>query len=486
MKESITALLLIFSLSVCFASETKLLKIDQELQALVATEGVHYQWYKDGELVVNSNTQSLKIYESGNYEVEIVNENMQLDRLETTVAVNATGAIIRIFTIGDSTVQDYNAGYYPRRGYGQELPFFFNPANVQIINKGAGGTSSKSFYKNQWPAIRDALLPGDFVFIAFGINDRNPDTARYAPTSVGGGPAIFEGYLTKYINETKAKGGFPVLLTPSRRGSYQNGQPYDAWHDHPIAVRNVAKSLNVPLIDVDAKQKVVMQQLGEAYTSRYWYNIYPAGEYPNYPTGSNDNLHLQQMGAIETAKMITDGIKELSTDKNVSTLIPYLKPLFEVKVASNLKASDSLITRTLAYPQGITVTVKTIPKKAQLRNFLNWYEGPSKNVSSKTLYSFAMVSFPLSYLANFKGGVIAAIKDAQLTDLNSLIYPNPFTNNFNISTANQYLIYNADGVIVEKGSCPKNCLIGETLKSGMYLIEIQDDLGVSRIKVIKQ
>lgn len=467
-----------------FGKGTGTIQIDHQAHALVAPTGCHYQWFKDGEPLQGQRNQTLEIAESGTYSVEIGQEDGNTSEVEATVAVTATGAIVRIYTIGDSTVQDYTAGYYPRRGYGQELPFFFNTANVQVLNKAVGGTSSKSFYNDYWAAVRNALQPGDFVFIAFGINDRNSaDTARYAPT--GG---VFEGYLTKFVNETKAKGGFPVLLTPSRRGSWQNGQPYDAWHDHPIAVRTVAKSLGVPLIDVDAKQKAVMIQMGEGYIARYWHNIYEAGEYPNYPNGNNDDLHLQEMGAIETAKMVVEGITELSTDKNVKTLIPYIKPQYEVKVTSDLAASDSLITRTLSYPQGVTVTLKTIPKKAYLSKFLNWNGASNKNVSTKTLYSITMGTAATNYTAHFKGGVVTGLEETMSENRSkaSVFYPNPFEEALQLETSGTYSIYDVYGILLEKGSCEGKCTIGQRLPKGAFLLEFENMGTSQRVKITKQ
>ena len=64
------------------------------------------------------------------------------------------------------------------------MPLFFNTANVSVVNKAVGGTSSKSFYNLFWPAVRDGLQADDFVFIQFGINDRNNAyPARY--TTIG-------------------------------------------------------------------------------------------------------------------------------------------------------------------------------------------------------------------------------------------------------------------------------------------------------------
>jgi lysophospholipase L1-like esterase len=483
MKKLLLACFVLLSTHV-FGSASAEIKIDNSSHSLIAPEGTHYQWFRDNEPLQGQRRQSLEVTESGNYSVEVVDEVGAVSRQEATVAVTATGAIIKIYTIGDSTVQDYTAGYYPRRGYGQELPFFFNTANVQVLNKGIGGTSSKSYYNNNWAAVKNVLAAGDFVFIAFGINDRNSaDTARYAPT--GG---VFEGYLTKFINETKAKGGFPVLVTPSRRGSWQNGLPYDAWHDHPIAVRTVAENLGVPLIDLDAKQRVIMIQMGEAYIARYWHNIYVAGEYPNYPTGNSDDLHLQEMGAIEAAKMITEEI-QASTDKNLKTLIPFLKPLYEVDAASNLKASDSLITRNLAYPQGVTVTMKVIPKASYLSKFLNWNDGANKNVSAKTLYTFTMGTAATHYTAMFKGGVVTGLEEenAFVNEPEKItFFPNPFTETLQMEGAGSYSIYDVSGIVMERGDCKDKCQIGQHLPSGMYVLEYYVGNTVKRAKVTKK
>lgn len=42
---------------------------------------------------------------------------------------------LRVFTIGGSTVQDYNDGYAPRKGWGQMLSFFFDKSKAVVYNK---------------------------------------------------------------------------------------------------------------------------------------------------------------------------------------------------------------------------------------------------------------------------------------------------------------------------------------------------------------
>jgi hypothetical protein len=122
------------------------LVVNNENHTLDATEGAcSYHWYRDGIEIVGENDHSLSVLESGNYTVVAENLAEEVFQEQATLLVTATGAIIKIYTIGDSIVQDYTAGYYPRKGWGQVLPAFFNSANVQIVNKAVGGTSSKAF-----------------------------------------------------------------------------------------------------------------------------------------------------------------------------------------------------------------------------------------------------------------------------------------------------------------------------------------------------
>ncbi|MFN8438646.1 MAG: GDSL-type esterase/lipase family protein [Cytophagales bacterium] len=389
----------------CFAETSSKFLISQEdHQLLLNEEASYYQWLKDGVNVETTENNYINISESGTYTVIAHKENGEVYEEQITLLVSATGAIIKIYTIGDSTVQDYTAGYYPRKGWGQMLPYFFNSSNVQIINKAVGGTSSKSFYNNYWTAVKSLLTTGDFVFIQFGINDRNSaDTARYAPTSIGGGAGTFEKYITLMVNEARAKGAIPVLVTSVRRNAWNADKTvYDAYHDHPVAMRNLATTLKTPLIDLDAKMKTVMENAGEAYCTRFWYNNYIAGEYTNYPNGNSDNVHFQEMGAINNAALLVQGIKELSTDANMSKLIPYINPQYQTTVYPNpISGSDSLTTKTSLYPSGLTITLKTIPKKG--KTFQKWNNASGTQISTASLSTVTSGSVATTYVAVYSG-----------------------------------------------------------------------------------
>lgn len=308
-------------------------------------------------------------------------------------AISATTAVShRVFTIGDSTVQDYNDGWAPRKGWGQMLQSFFSSADVQVINRAVGGTSSRSFYNSFWSGVKGEMKSGDFLFIQFGINDRAADETRRA---VG---EDFKNFLRSYVNEARAMGVIPVLVSTVRRDAWSNGLPYDSYHEHPQLVRDVAAELNVPLIDLDKKQYDGMVAATNPYTTRYWSNTYPAGEYSNYPNGNNDQVHFQEMGAIQLAKYVIEGIQALSTHNDMKKLIPFIKPQYPVTVSAN-HPEAGLITRTETYPSGLNLHMKALANSGH--KFINWKDGNGTLVTTNNLFQFTMGTSAKSYVAFF-------------------------------------------------------------------------------------
>lgn len=211
---------------------------------------------------------------------------------------------ITVYTVGDSTMCLYdttNAKH--QRGWAQMLPQFFN-SDVKIVDAARGGRSSKSFVKEGlWKKVLDGIEPGDYVFIQFGHNDEKKDT------SVGTQPwGQYSSYLKLYVQETRAKGGIPILFTPIVRRYFDStgnitlrGQhdmlPGDSLGNYPLAMHYVAKELNVPLIDLTAMTK----QLVDAYGIENSKELYI----------STDKTHPTLLGATKIAALAVEGIKHL-------------------------------------------------------------------------------------------------------------------------------------------------------------------------------
>ena len=62
---------------------------------------------------------------------------------------------------------------------------------------------------------------GDYVFIQFGHNDEKADSTRHTEPGT-----TFDDNLRRYVNETRSKGGIPVLFNSIVRRNFV--QPQDA------------------------------------------------------------------------------------------------------------------------------------------------------------------------------------------------------------------------------------------------------------------
>jgi DNA sulfur modification protein DndE len=75
--------------------------------------------------------------------------------------------------------------------------------------------------------------------IQFGHNDQKVnDTTRSAPSQT-----LYKQNLTRFVNETRAKGGNPVLITPVMRRKFDEGGKFvDQHQDYPDVVKLWQKS----------------------------------------------------------------------------------------------------------------------------------------------------------------------------------------------------------------------------------------------------
>ena len=131
-------------------------------------------------------------------------------------AFKADKPVITIFMIGDSTMANKSlTGGNPERGWGQMLPGYLSE-EIRVDNHAVNGRSSKSFIdEGRWEKVISQVKKGDYVFIQFGHNDEKSDPKRYtAPGST------FDENLKRFVNETRAKGGIPVLFNSIVRRNF--------------------------------------------------------------------------------------------------------------------------------------------------------------------------------------------------------------------------------------------------------------------------
>jgi lysophospholipase L1-like esterase len=211
----------------------------------------------------------------------------------------------RVFMIGDSTMANKPLDL-PERGWGMALgQFFVDPAMIQ--NHAVNGRSTKSFIdEGRWQKVLTELKPGDFVIIQFAHNDeKREDPKRYADPS-----GSFRDNLRRFITESRAKGANPILATPvCRRKFNAAGKLVDTHGAYPDAVRAVAKTERVPLLDLERATAKWLETAGDEPSKKFFMWIEP-GTHPKIPDGRKDDTHFVESGAKAVASLAVAQIRE--------------------------------------------------------------------------------------------------------------------------------------------------------------------------------
>lgn len=196
----------------------------------------------------------------------------------------------------------------PETGWGEMLEQHFQPGSVNVENRAANGRSTKTFIsEGRWQGIVNDLKKGDYVFIQFGHNDQSKDKGeRYTP------PEDFKKNLAGFIDDVRAKGSTPVLMTPVvRRRFDKESKFYDSHGEYPDLIRGVAKEKKAVLIDMQKVSADLLINYGDEGSRKLFLQLKP-GEDPNYPKGIEDNTHFSPIGAEEIANLAVNELKKSS------------------------------------------------------------------------------------------------------------------------------------------------------------------------------
>ncbi|WP_149826111.1 rhamnogalacturonan acetylesterase [Streptomyces tailanensis] len=197
----------------------------------------------------------------------------------------------QIFLVGDSTVCDQPGD--PYSGWGQQLPQYLRKG-ISVANYADSGESTVSYLADSrlWATVQPRVRPGDLVLIQLAHNDKQTDEATYRAN------------LETLVAGAREKGGRPVLVTPivrrwfSADGTLNNNTALlvnGLGVDHPAVTRSVAAAHDVPLIDLTAKTKALVESLGtEGSKALYLYNE------------KRDNTHTSVHGATVYADLVRD------------------------------------------------------------------------------------------------------------------------------------------------------------------------------------
>ena len=163
---------------------------------------------------------------------------------------------LRLAIIGDSTVCEYPADY-ACRGWGHYIHDYFEDT-VRVINLAKSGRSTKTFInEGLWGKTLEEKP--NFLLIQFGHNDSH---SQDRPESTDA-KTDFREYLRQYIDEARAIGTKPILVTPVQRRTYDsNGKLNNTLVIYADAMKVIAAEKKVALIDLNASSGKLYEQLG--------------------------------------------------------------------------------------------------------------------------------------------------------------------------------------------------------------------------------
>lgn len=219
-----------------------------------------------------------------------------------SIEIKSADNLVTLFLAGNSTVVD--EANEPWCGWGQAFPLFFT-SKVAIANYAESGEAANTFVSSKrFAKLLTKIKKGDYLFIEFGHNDQKQKGEGKGPYT------SYKSDLKYLVDETRAKGATPVLVTSMHRRSFdENGKVINTHGEYPNAVRLLAKEENVPLIDLNNMSKELYEAWGVEGSKKAFVH-YPAGTFPDQHKALEDNTHFNPYGGYQIARCIIKGIIE--------------------------------------------------------------------------------------------------------------------------------------------------------------------------------
>lgn len=233
----------------------------------------------------------------------------------------------KIILVGDSTTAVWG-------GWGPSFCGYHVTSFAACLNLGRGGRSSGSYLaEGSWDvALGEMRTPGYqnvWVLIQFGHNDQPGKPGRSTDLATE-----FPANLARYVDEARAAGAKPILVTALSRRMFENGKLNNDLAPWAEATRRVAKQKGVPLLDLNRESAAAVQAMGSAAADRL--AAVPPGSAPSThapatsagtevndrpmaaPHLSFDHTHLGRVGADYFARIVT---------RELAAAVPEMRPL---------------------------------------------------------------------------------------------------------------------------------------------------------------
>ena len=233
-----------------------------------------------------------------------------------------------MFLVGNSTMRNgtLGNGNNGQWGWGYYFPKYFDANRITVENQALGGMSTRTFYTDLWPAIRQALKPGDWVIVSIGHNDNGEFFDQRRARAVIPGVDMdtcyigfnqrtqrqdtvysYGNYLRRYIREIRQKGANPVLMSLTPRNAFDDKgkvvrKPQTEWAAY------VAATEGVPFVDLN---EISGKALDSFSRWKLQYHFF------------GDNIHTSKFGAELNAHSAYLGIVK-SSDPKLKELMKFM------------------------------------------------------------------------------------------------------------------------------------------------------------------
>ena len=219
----------------------------------------------------------------------------------------------RVILVGDSTMASST-------GYGDALCARFTPETA-CLNLARGGRSSGSFRaEGRWDEVTSLLRDGagyrrTYVLIQFGHNDQPGKPGRSTDYATE-----FPVNMTRYVDEARALGAIPVLVTPLTRRSFKHGYVQNDLTPWAGTVRHIASATGTPLVDLNALSLAAVQAMGPQEADKL------------ARVGANfDYTHVGPLGAERFSSIVA---------RELVRQVPELAPAFAPAVRTAARSAD--------------------------------------------------------------------------------------------------------------------------------------------------
>ncbi len=209
---------------------------------------------------------------------------------------------VKIVLIGDSTTA-------VQGGWGPSFCAKHVTSFAACINLARGGRSSGNYRtEGSWALALKEIQSGGFndtyVLVQFGHNDQPGKPGRSTDLATE-----FPANLKAYVDEIRAAGGKPVLVTPLTRRQFKDGKLIDDLGPWAEATRKVAAETGAPLIDLHADSYAAVQAMGAAQATRFAQSAPPPHVLEAARTGTTIAANTPALGTLAPAAATPAGLQ---------------------------------------------------------------------------------------------------------------------------------------------------------------------------------